>query len=338
MTQEQTARRVRRLKTWTSFGNLGRMPSEYEVVTHNMNHTTGPTPLEMGPNVHGNQWVLEHRDGIALKLPDWDAFRDPDQLTYRKYTHDMDEQETYVDGLLQEYTEARDSDQALSERTLDFLQNCLTPCRYLAHGLQMASAYVHQLAPSSYVGNCAAFQTADQLRRVQRVACRTRQLALAHPSRGFGQTERAIWEKQESWQPIRKAVEELLVCYDWDEAFVALNLVVKPVAEEIFLKAFGDVARENGDELDALINDNLYLDAERSRRWTVAMCTFAARDNAGNAAALRRYVEKWSPAGRAVAQAGGRLLAAYSRRNASEAIEAGWLRLLRDAGLEGASA
>ena len=36
----------------------------------------------------------------------------------------------------------------------------------------------------------AAFQTADQLRRVQRVAYRTRQLADAYPDRGFGSVER----------------------------------------------------------------------------------------------------------------------------------------------------
>jgi hypothetical protein len=323
MAQGQTIRQARRLKTWSSFGNLGRVPSEYEVVTHDLNHTTGAVPLEMGPNVQGNRWLARHRDGIALKRADWNAFRDPDQLTYRKYTRDMDEQEAYVDGLLQEFTAARNADALLSKRAVDFLQTCLTPCRYLGHALQMVSAYLQQLAPSSYIGNCAAFQTADQLRRVQRVAYRTRQLALAHPSRGFGQTERATWETHQSWQPIRKAIEELLICYDWDEAFVGLNVVIKPATDEIFLKAFGDVAREREDELDALINDNLYLDAARSRRWTVALCEFAARENASNAAALRMRLDKWVPIGRTIAEAGGRLLATYSERRTPQEIEAG---------------
>ena len=53
-----TTLRTRRVKTWSSFGNLGRKPSEYEIVTHDMNHTVGATPLEMGPEVHGNQWLL----------------------------------------------------------------------------------------------------------------------------------------------------------------------------------------------------------------------------------------------------------------------------------------
>jgi hypothetical protein len=337
MAQGQAARQARRLKTWSSLGNLGRVPSEYEVVTHDMNHTTGAVPLEMGPNVHGNQWLMKHRDGIALKRADWNAFRDPDQLTYRKYTRDMDEQETYVDGLLQEFTEVQDADALLSERTLDFLQTCLTPCRYLGHALQMASAYLQQLAPSSYIGNCAAFQTADQLRRVQRVAYRTRQLAGTHPSRGFGQAERAIWETHPDWQPIRRAAEELLICYDWDEAFVALNLVVKPATDEVFLKAFGDVARDNDDELDALINDNLYLDALRSRRWSVALSKFAASANVANAAALQAHLDKWIPIGRTIAEAGGHLLATYSERRTPQEIEADvateWWRLVEGIGL-----
>ena len=62
----------------------------------------------------------------------------------------------------------------------------MTPTRYLAHGQQIMAAYLQQLARSSYVASCAAFQTADQLRRVQRVAYRTKQLEIAHPTYGFG--------------------------------------------------------------------------------------------------------------------------------------------------------
>lgn len=42
MTNKTPRSRSRGLKTWSAFGNLGRRPTEYEVLTHNMNHTTGP--------------------------------------------------------------------------------------------------------------------------------------------------------------------------------------------------------------------------------------------------------------------------------------------------------
>jgi hypothetical protein len=329
----------RRLKTWSRFGALGRRPSEYEIVTHNMNHTARALPLEMGPDVHGNRWLIEHRNGIALKAPDWDAFRDPEQLTYRKYTRDQDNQETYVDGLLAEHTATRGADARLTERALDFLQTCLTPCRYLGHGLQMLSAYVQQLAPSSYVGNCAAFQTADQLRRVQRVAYRTRQLADAHPGRGFGSTERAAWERHPEWQPTREAIERLFVAYDWDEAFVGLNLVVKPVADELFLRQAAVVARALGDEVDGAINDNLFLDAERSRRWTAALCTFLIGADGANRHALLESLSRWRPHGEQMLASGSRLLGGFtSDRDASRVAgeaRAAWSAFLGGAGLDG---
>ena len=330
--------RTRRVKTWSSFGNLGRKPSEYEIVTHNMNHTVGATPLEMSPDVHGNRWLVKHRDSTPLKVAGLDGFRDPDQMTYRKYTQAMDEQETYIDGLLEHFDTVRDSDRALGTQALDFLAATFTPTRYLGHGLQMLSAYVQQLAHSSYLANCAAFQTADQLRRVQRVAHRTRQLANAHPDRGFGTRERAAWQTDADWQPVREAIERLLVCYDWDQAFVGLNLVVKPVADELFLKSFAELARGHGDELDALIAENLFLDAQRSRRWTIAACRSMVEADAGNAKVLRAALTHWwYPTGQKMAESASRLLArhspAASARTIAERASAGWEAFIAETGL-----
>lgn len=330
--------RTRKSKTWSSFGNLGRKPSDYEVVTHNMNHTVGAVPLEMGPQVHGNQWLMRHRDSVALRLDALDAFRDPDQMTYRKYTQAMDQQETYIDGLLQQYSDVVESDRTLSPDCIAFLASALSPARYLGHGLQMISAYLQQLARSSYVANCAAFQTADQLRRVQRVAYRTRQLANAHPEGGFGTLERATWQDDSDWQPLRKAVEKLMVTYDWDEAFVALNLVVKPLVDELFLRVFAAIAREHGDELDALIAENLFLDAQRSRRWTVDACQAIIKVDGANAEVLRMHLSKWRPYGLEIINAASRLLARHAPVSKVTDVElrvtAEWTAFLSNAGLE----
>jgi len=333
------APRIRRTKTWSRFGQLGRKPSEYEIVTHDMNHTVGAIPLEMGPEVHGNLWLARHRDGIALKVGKLEAFRDPDRLTYRTYTQSMDEQETYVDGLLRHFGDVEQTDKNLSPAALDLLANVLAPTRYLGHGLQMMSAYVQQLAHSSYIANCAAFQTADQLRRVQRVAYRTRQLANAYPTRGFGVHERKIWEGVPDWQPTRMAIEQLLLAYDWDQAFVGLNLVVKPVVDEIFLKAFANVAREHDDELDALIAENLFLDAQRSRRWTVEACSVIARADADNSKVLLERLESWRSHGENIIDSASRLLARDALGNTAPTIakdcRKGWSDFLAQAGLGG---
>lgn len=322
------------LSTWSAFGNLGRRPSEYEIVTHKMNHTLRDPPLELGPDSHGNLWLVRHRDHIKLRVQDWNAFRDPDQLTYRKYVTCQDKSETYLDAIIQEFARI-----GRAESAPEFLQACLAPSRYLAHGLQMMSAYLQQLAPSTYVGNCAAFQTGDQLRRVQRVAYRTKQLDRRYPERLFGKVERIAWEQRPEWQGLRKGIERLLVTFDWDDVFVGLNLVVKPVADELTLRQFATVARHLNAELDALVADNLFLDAERSRRWTAALTRFAIADDGANREHLRALVAKWRPLADEIVEAGSRLLGSFSPglcsadRIAAAAADA-WRSFLDGAGLQ----
>jgi methane/phenol/toluene hydroxylase len=327
--------RARGLKTWSAFGNLGRRPTEYEILTHNMNHTTGAVPLEMGPDAHGNVWLREHRDSIRLTVPDWDAFRDPDAVTYGSYVTGQDDQETYVEGLLEQF-DGEGYDSALSGDALDLLARALTPSRYVAHGLQMLSAYLQQLALSSYVGNCAAFQTADQLRRVQLTAYRTTQLRLTHPDRGFGTGERHTWEQAPDWQPIRQAIELALVEYDWDRALVITNLVVKPVADLLLLDQLSHQAAAAGAQLDALVLENLGRDSRRSQRWTTRLVEFLGDASTANHAVLQDYLNEFAPLGHAMIGAGSALIGVPGGRNAAAiAAEttARWAELLAAGGL-----
>jgi hypothetical protein len=338
MTGQATIRRERRRKTWSAFGDLGRKPNEYEIVTHNMNHTTRDTPLEMGPAVHGNVWLKTYRDQISLKVPNWDEFRDPDQMTYKKYMQGQDEQETYVDSLLEEYTEGRGSDGGLSDAALSFLQLCMTPTRYLVHGQQMMSAYIQQLATSSYVATCAAFQTADQLRRVQRIAYRTKQLDNTHPAHRFGSCERETWEKEPLWQPMREATEQLLITFEWDRAFVATNLVIKPICDELFLRQFARIADALGDPLDSLLATNLYRDAERSQRWTIAAANHAIANAPSNREILSGLARDWCGMGEAIVEAGATMLTRFAPQLVQGEIEAevhnSWNKLQLAAGLK----
>jgi toluene monooxygenase system protein E len=118
MTEQGARSGGRRLKTWTAFGNLGRRPTEYEILTHDLNHTMRGMPLELPPDAQGNRWLREHRDAISLTVQDWNAFRDPDAVTYGSYVAMQDDQEAYVEGLLERF-DRDDYDVRLTEPALD---------------------------------------------------------------------------------------------------------------------------------------------------------------------------------------------------------------------------
>jgi hypothetical protein len=330
------ATRRRPLKTWTSFEAERRLPSPYEIVTHGLVHTKGPAaPLAINPESRGNVWLREHRDAIRLAVPDWDGFRDPDALTYTTYVAQQDDQEVYVEGLLEQFDRER-HDERLPEEALLLLAKALAPSRYLGHGLQMLSAYIQQLAPGSYIEHCAVFQTADQLRRVQINAYRTTQLARTHPDLGFGTGDRTVWETAEDWQPIRRAVELALIEYDWDSALVVTNLVVKPVADILLLELLAAQATQTGARLDGLLLENLALDAERARRWTGALLDFLFAAEPANRGEVQKLLDGFRPLGREMIAAGAALLTTPSGAPPDEivvTVQDRWSAFLEPLGL-----
>lgn len=293
------------LKTWGHLAKRRRKPSEYEIVsTKLLWHTRdAEQPWDVGHTGFMADFYRKHRNQSPITHPDWDAFRDPDELVYRTYNILQDGQETYVEGLLDQHN-SEGHDKGLAPEWTAALAQLYTPSRYLLHTIQMASAYLVHMAPASTIANCAAFQTADSLRWLSNVSYRTAELRLAHPSIGFGERERELWEELPMWQGFRELMERQLITFDWAEAFVALNVVAKPAFDEMVLRQLGVSARRHGDTLHALLAEAALRDSERSRRWTSAligqMCEVES-----NRPQLNTWLEKWQPLATAAIRAYG---------------------------------
>jgi toluene monooxygenase system protein E len=290
-------RRPRRRRTYSAFGDVRKMPSEYEIVTNQMNWTMRQgrlAPFEQNPSSPPNLWFLAYRENSPLQAGHWDGFRDPDALTYKAYVNLQAESESRAHGVLEAHAGAS-ADSSLSPEQVTLLGRLFTPARYLYHGFQQVEAYVGYIAPSSYITNAAGFATADFLRRVTTIAYRTRELQLAWPDSGVGSQERRIWETDPAWQAARKAVEYALVAYDWGEAFTALNLVLAPTLDDVLLTQFGLAGKNSGDELSWLLTTFLSADASRRGRWSRALADYAVEQRPQNRDVLAKWVRRWAP-------------------------------------------
>lgn len=284
-------------KTWSLFGDLKRKPSPYEVVTGNFHYhfRREPAPFEIDPGVPINEWYLKNREGSPLNVGDWEQFRDPYKLTYKDYISTQRDRETYVDGLIDQF-EATDAVTRLSPGWVATLGDILVPLRFPLHILQMTGLYVGQMAPSSYITNCANFQAADELRRIQRIAYWTKVLANAHGDRlAETTTARRPWESDSHWQPLRQLLEEMLIAYDWGEAFTALNLVVKPALDFLVNNEFGALAEANGDQFLSQLFAEFNSDSRRSRDWSKALVAYAVDRDPGLEAVFDGWLARWQP-------------------------------------------
>jgi len=283
------------LRTWSHLADNKRRPSEYEVVSVKLHyHTANPNAAwEIDPDAFMNRWYRQHREGSAVTHPDWDQYRDPDALVYRTYVALQDDQETYVAAMLDEHDRIG-HDSALSADWVGALARWYTPSRYPAHLLQMATAYVGQMAPASTITTPCYFQAADEMRVVQHTAYRTRELANRFTGVGLAEAERARWQDDPVWQGFRQLLERLLVTWDWAEAFVVLNLVAKPAHDEALLSVLGATADAHGDRVLRYLADSHLADAQRSRRWSEALLAMMLAVP-GNGAVIGRWVEHWVP-------------------------------------------
>lgn len=283
------------MRTWSHLAAQRKKPSEYDIVSRKLHYSTNnpDAPWELSPDCPMNEWYKQYRNASPLKHEDWDAFSDPDQLVYRTYNLMQDGQENHVNSLFDQFNE-REHDQMIEREWVDVLAKCYAPLRYLFHALQMSSAYVQQMAPASTISNCCVLQTADSLRWLTHTAYRTHELSLTYGDAGFGENERQIWENEPGWQGFRELVERQLVAFDWGEAFVSLNLVIKPAVTEGVLKALQAAARDYNDTLMPLLIDSQLKDADRHSRWARALVEHA-RQNPDNIAVIEGWVSKWTP-------------------------------------------
>jgi hypothetical protein len=279
---------LRRMKTYSHLP-AGKAPGDYDVGTSELLYYP-----RRGFEVNHPMaaWVARHQGGSPLRGASWEAFRDPRETTYAKYVALQKAKETFAAGLLEEI-EREGVDRELPAAWIDTLSRMLSPLRFPAHGLQMAAAYVGHLAPSGKIAVAAMFQAADEMRRIQRIAYRSAQLRAVRPD--FGADGRERWERDPMWQPLREAVERLLVTYDWGEAFTALCLVLKPAIDDVFLVRFAERARRQGDPLLGALLGSLDEDARWHRAWAEALVGVAVAGHPDNRRVLDGWIDRWRP-------------------------------------------
>jgi toluene monooxygenase system protein E len=285
-------------KTYTRLARGRRIPTEYELMSTDL-HYNHPRRFELPPGNPVVDWYYRNREGSALQARDWDGFADPRRTTYRMYTQLQDGLEDVVDGLLREADDTA-YDTQLDDEWVRFLDRWYFPLRFPAHGLQMLAAYLAQMAPSSRITNCAAFQAGDEMRRVQRIAYRTVQLAGPPFDDEAAARQRVAWEEAAAFQPLRELIERALVAYDWGESFIVTNAVIKPRIDRLVNQHIaGTLATANGDPILTSIHFSLDEDARWHREWTAALMRHiingGGNDNSANAEVVLGWIEKWSP-------------------------------------------
>lgn len=253
------------VRTFWHLAETRRRPSDYEVASTRLLYH-----LERGIGLRTPvaDWHRRHRS--KLVCTDWDAFVDPERLTYASYVSRRRDADAFVEGL---FTSARVHDRIASD-AWPALAEILALVRLPLHALQMTAAYLGALAPGSRIAIACALQAGDELRRVQLVSRWA--LADGGDAATMGARVRTRWQTNARWQPLRASIERLLATRDFDEALIALQLGLKPAIDHVLIPRIADHARSVGANALAAALDSLGEDARWHAAWSAALLELLA--------------------------------------------------------------
>lgn len=274
-------------KTYWHLEKNKKIPTSYDIAT---SHLLPYATKDFAVNVSVKSWYDRYQKGSLFQCSDWEKFADPRKTSYSSYVELQKQKELYVNKIL-DIIETSDYDSQLSLEWLQQLEASWPVQRFLFHGLQMVAAYIGQMAPAGRITMTAAFQAADEMRRIQRIAYRMKLLQHTVPT--FGVASKTRWESAPQWQPLRQLIEELLVTYDWGEAFIALNIVIKPQLNKLFTLQWAEQARIWGDYNLSHILLSFNEDEQWHQQWSQSLLDTVLQDKPEVQAVVNSWITQW---------------------------------------------
>jgi toluene monooxygenase system protein E len=276
------------LKTYSHLADKKHIPSEYELTSSKMLYYFDKGGFEVNTPI--TAWYAQYQTNSLIKPKGLEQFVDPEQTTYTLYIKSRKDKEIVLDAASRQI-DILEYDKQLAPVWMDQLAKLLAPLRYPWHGFQMISSYLGSMAPEGKIAIVFSFQTMDEMRRIQRIAYRMRQIQQTYPSWGAHSLQE--WQEATYWQPLRKGIEHLLVTYDWLEAFVALNLCFKPILDKLVLVHYAQSAKRHGDYQLGVLFHSFWEDATWHQTWSMHLLELLIKQDENNKEVITHWLSHW---------------------------------------------
>lgn len=282
-----SARENQQMKTYSHLSNYRRMPSEYEIVTGKLLYYVDKG-IELKLPIA--DWYEKYQKSSCVYLKDWESFYDPHEYTYTSYIDEQSKREIYIREILSSINDSQ-NDFLLNDNWIEKLNLVLPPSRFLFHGLQMVISYVASMAPSGRLVIMCMLQAVNEMKRIQYMAYRMRQLQAV--KQDFGTNAKDLWMRHEFWQPWRQCTELLLVEKDWFKALIALNSVFKPIVDEMFIYKLSAECMTNEDNKFSEILTFLSYEHVWQKAWTERLMRFVVAEHPLYQDTIEQIQELW---------------------------------------------
>jgi len=254
----------------------------------------GTLDMQQEANYHYRPtWDPDHliydRDRTAIRMADWYSFKDPRQFYYGAYTLARAKQQDTAEANF-DFVENRGLAATLPEDLRATVLKLLLPLRHVAWGANMNNAAVCAYGYGTAFTQPCIYQAMDQLGIAQYLT----RVGLLLGDVDVLDAAKQSWMDDDTWQGLRRYVEDTMVLKDPFELFVAQNVALDGLLYPLVYETIiDDVLSAQGGTPVAMLTQFMTDWYAETRKWTDATMKTAAAESADNKEVLGKWVTHW---------------------------------------------
>lgn len=230
-----------------------------------------------------------------IVMKDWYALKDPRQFYYSTYTLTRARQQDTTEANFS-FVESRGLADAMPEELKAIALRVLVPLRHAAWGANMNNTFICGYGFGTTFTQPCMYHAMDNLGIAQYLS----RLGLLLGDQEALDAGKASWLNDETWQPLRRYIEDCLVVRDPFELFIAQNVALDGLLYPLVYEQLVDgYLSPRGASSVAMLCQFMNDWFDETRKWVDAVIKVAAAESEHNQAVLQEWTAKWS--GRAAA-------------------------------------
>lgn len=240
-------------------------------------------------------WDKEHElydtARTRIVMEDWYSFMDPRQYYYGNYTIARAKQQDSMERNF-EFVEKRGLLAAVPVDVLNSVRQWLIPFRHVEWGANMNNCYITDFGYGTSITTATTFNGMDRLgiaQYITRIA-----LLLDDNEEQTLEAAKKAWLEDETWQPLRHAMEDIFVLEDWFETCVAQNVVMDALVHPLMFDRYMAAIADQGGASLVMLTEFMSDWYSESVRWTDRLMKVTAAESDDNAALLSEWTSGWS--------------------------------------------
>lgn len=225
-----------------------------------------------------------------IVMKDWYALKDPRQFYYSTYTLTRARQQDTTEANFN-FVESRGLADAMPEELKAIALRVLVPLRHAAWGANMNNTFICGYGFGTAFTQPCMYHAMDNLGTAQYLS----RLGLLLGDQEALEAGKASWMNDETWQPLRRYVEDCLVVRDPFELFVAQNVALDGLLYPLVYEQLVDgYLSSRGASAVAMLCQFMNDWFDETRKWVDAVMKVAAAESDENCAVLQEWTKKWS--------------------------------------------